>query len=288
MTFPSPARRLILLLIFVLLAGSCTRFVYRQAYNNADFLVMRELNGYFDLSSSRYDTLSQRVSVHHHWHRRSEMPRYATTLREFRNRAQRGLTGADVDWLFARGRNFRDAVYRRIYPDSVSFLKTLQPAQVEYLSGIFEEKNAELVTKIRMTREERLAEKTRKGLDFLEDWTGGLTQPQRDRFSALMRDIPETERSRLRYRRERQKEFLAILPASGGNAAELQSALEDWLHRPDQNIPAYYERDQARWREATKQLMLKMQDELSDQQKRNFLQRLDGLIADLDDLARGV
>ncbi len=287
MTFSSLARRLIFLLILALLTSGCARFIYRQAYNNADFLVMRELNGYFDLSSNQYDSLSRRIAVHHRWHRQQELPRYARTLRDFRKRAERGLGGSDVDWLFDRGRSFRDAVYRRIYPDSVSFLKTLNPAQVKYLSGILEEKNGEIVEKIRMTREERLAEKTQKGLDFLEDWTGGLTPAQRDRFAALVREVPELERSRLRYRRERQKEFLALLPASGGDPGELRGALEDWLHRPDQNTPAYYRRDRERWRAATKDLILKMQAELSEQQKRNFLQRLDGFIADLDDLSRG-
>lgn len=274
-------------LLALLSATACTSFVYKTVYNQADFLVMRELNRYFDLRDDQRKFLNARVDQLHGWHRRKELPRYSRALREFRTRFAVGLKSHDIDWLFGQSNNFRDAAYRRIYNDAFVFLGTLRKDQALHLRQALEESNAEIVSKIQLSREKRLAKRRSDTLDFLEDWTGGLRSAQTREISGLVEILPELDRSRLRYRKERQSEFLTKLPANGGDKTALKAALQGWFYRPEETRPAYYRAEINRWRVAFRKMALTIDASIDASQRRAILERLNRLIADLDDLSRG-
>ncbi|MCR9144014.1 MAG: DUF6279 family lipoprotein [bacterium] len=285
--FAAPVWRCVAAGLLALFAsGGCTSFVYKTVYNQADFLVMRELDRYFDLRSEQRSFLDRRVDQLHVWHRRKELPRYAAALREFRDRFAVGLKARDIDWLFARSNNFRDAAFRRVYDDAYVFLSSLERDQMQHLRAALRESNEEIVEKIELPRTERLAKRKQSTLEFLEDWSGGLRKDQSREVERLVEALPELDRSRLRYRRERQSEFLAKLPANGGDPDALRSALRAWLYRPEQTRPAYYQSGIADWRAAFRSMALKIDANLDANQRRAILQRFNRVIADLDDLSR--
>ena len=271
-------------LLFV--SSGCTSFVYKTVYNQADFLVMRELNRFFDLKDEQRTFLDQRVDRLHAWHRRTELPRYSRALREFRTRFAAGLQAKDVDWLFAQSRGFRDAAFRRIYDDAYVFLSTLQRGQVGHLRKALKESNEELAEKIQLSRAERLEKRQADTIEFLDDWSGGLRSGQSQEIAALVEGLPETDRSRLRFRRERQAEFLEKLPANGGDREALRTSLRAWFFKPDQTRPAYYQADIVRWRSAFREMMLAIDQRIDQQQRDAIVRRLGRVIADLDELSR--
>ncbi|MEQ9364930.1 MAG: DUF6279 family lipoprotein [Leptospirales bacterium] len=273
-------------LLALLATTSCTSFVYKTVYNQADFLVMRELNRYFDLRDDQRDFLSDRVDRLHVWHRRTELPRYAAALREFRERFAAGLTSRDIDWLFARGDDFRDATYRRVYSDAFIFLGSLRKDQLGHLKAALNEANEEIVEKIQLSRAERLAKRREGTLEFLDDWSGGLTAQQSRDIAGLVGALPELDRSRLRYRRERQSEFLQKLPANGGDPEGLRMALRPWFFQPDRSRPGYYRSELQRWRSAFRTMALEIDARMDADQRRAIIERLNRVIADLDDLSR--
>lgn len=270
---------------FVMMPG-CTRFVYKTAYNTADFLVMRELDRYFQLRDDQRAFLDSKIDRLHAWHRHQELPRYAAALRGFRERFARGLKPADIDWLFARSNEFRDTAFRRVCDDAVVFLNTLRPEQVRHLQAAFEESNAEIAEQLQAPRNERVAERRDDTLEFLRDWTGGLRPEQQTMIAGRLEKLPELDRSRLRFRRERQAEFLAKLPANGGDPEKLESVLRVWLHRPDESRPAYYRQEVSRWRAEFRDVALAIDASMDAAQRRAVLQRLNHLIADLEELSR--
>ena len=179
-----------LLLLSVLFFTACGRVVYRTAYNQAEYLAMRELDSYFDLNDSQERQVAGRVRALHRWHRYQELPRYAATLRRLRALAEDGLEPAEVDWLFQSGRNFRDRIYSQVQPHSVEILAALDDEQIEHLAGALAESNEELEEELARSPSERLSERVDRTTDFLDVWTGGLRSEQRGELCGLMTRLP--------------------------------------------------------------------------------------------------
>jgi hypothetical protein len=274
------------LLLVGLTGSACTRIVYKTAYNTADFLLMRQIDNYFDLQKEQRNYLSGRLDQLHAWHRYKELPRYAATLKELRIRFARGLEPADVDWLFARGNDFRDTVYHRIYLDAVVFLKMIRAPQVAHLREALAESNEEIVEELKLPQAKRLEKRRTKTLDFLEDWTGGLHPRQNNQVTTLVARLPELDAERLRFRQERHREFLASLPANGSAPARLEQILQAWLHQPEKSRPAFYAQALASWRASFRQMVIKIDRGLDASQRRRVLERLNTLILDLEELSR--
>ncbi len=278
----SRVRALPLLATIALLASGCTSFVYKTAYNQADFLVMRELNRYFSLSSTQRQFLEPRVDALHAWHRRAELPRYVSMLGDFRAAAADGVTAAEVQRMFAQSRSVRDVILRKIYSDTIAFLQQLDAAQLPHIREQFAESNAELAEKLKGPATERAD----NFVEFMDDWTGGLSAKQEQQIRSWMQAVPNSEPDRLRFRQERQAEFLESLPASGGTPERLAQTMRPWFFQPDQSRPAYYRRSLSAWRSSFTQLLVRTDAMLTAEQRSNFLRRLDQLIVDLHDLSR--
>src|SRR3982751_4576670 len=94
-------RRLLVLGLLVALtavAGCATTLVY----NHADWLLLRQLDGYFDLSRSQKAFVSARLNTILERHRREALPHYEAMIQQVQRRIQDGLTETDLDWAFTQ------------------------------------------------------------------------------------------------------------------------------------------------------------------------------------------
>lgn len=265
------------------LAVGCTSFIYKTAYNQADFLVMRELNRYFSLSSTQREFLKPRVDALHSWHRRSELPRYVSMLGDFRAAMADGLTAAEIQSMFAQSRSVRDVILRKIYPDTIAFLEQLDAAQLPHIRERFAESNEELAEKLKRP----VTERADSFVKFMDDWTGGLSAKQERQIRSWMLAVPDSEPDRLRFRQERQAEFLESLPASGGSPEQLAQTMRPWFFQADRSRPAYYRRARSAWQQSFTRMLVQVDTLLTAEQRSSFLRRLDQVIVDLHELSRG-
>src|SRR3982751_243644 len=94
-------RRLLVLGLLVALtavAGCASTLVY----NHADWLLLRQLDGYFDLSRPQKAFVSARLDAILDRHRREALPHYEAVIEQVHRRVQSGLTDADLDWAFTQ------------------------------------------------------------------------------------------------------------------------------------------------------------------------------------------
>ena len=74
--------------------------------------------------------------------------------------------------------------------------------------------------------------------------------------------------------------------AQPGDPEGLRTALKAWFYRPDQSRPEYYQNEIQRWRAAFRKMALSIDARIDASQRRAILQRLNQVIADLEDLSR--
>ena len=235
-------------LLLVLLTSGCS-MGNRLAYDNLDTLFALELDDYVELDTAQEARLDAVFQPLWHWHRSSELPAYAQSLRELA--AVLDATNPEplvVDAFSSRFEAHGERLQARLLSDMAPLLASLDEAQIEALLDALREKDAERIRK--QTRGSLAARRARLGERIegrLEDWLGSLTAAQQaigaQRAATLEAEgqlSPET----LQARTEKDQASLAavlatrqqvgfelrlseiVAPRSGAEAAEREALRE--------------------------------------------------------------
>lgn len=226
--YASPLRTLLCTLALLLVAG-CS--MVRLGYGQFDTIAGWMAHEYFDLEPAQRDAFSQRFERLHAWHRREQLPEYAQFLAEARTRAQRGLQTSDMLWLFDGIKSRYALIAVRAAPDAADLLATLSAAQISHLKQELDKANRKFLEENR-TRESLAARRQhqqRTTLSQLRDWVGPLSDAQEVKIVALLQQVPLTDALRHEDRLRRQREFLALLDARGGDRTVFARRMGDWL-----------------------------------------------------------
>ena len=101
---------------FALLAGcSMARFLYDQA----DWLVLREMDSYLDLREEQREHAAGLLAVSLSRHRSEQLPQVASVLQDAADRVRRGITDADAAWAYEQGRE--DSVIERTEKEGATY-----------------------------------------------------------------------------------------------------------------------------------------------------------------------
>lgn len=273
----------LLAVLFFSVASACSRIVYKTAYRSADSLILGRIDKYFDLDSSQENFLSQRLHEHLVWHKRNEMPRYEIFLSEFRSRVSDGLTPVEVDWLYANFRTARVDLMNQIKPDTIDFLSTITPEQISHLENQFPDLNKELEETVALTPSERNDIRYKKLLESTSEWTGDLSENQRQRVQEVASRMPDFPPAQLQFRKIREKEVIDLLKSRPGRR-EIESKVNLWLVNVEAGYPAEYRRTVEQWNVQMKRLILDIDGSLSPEQRRAVIGRIDGFLQDVRDL----
>ena len=179
----------LLVLVLATLAGCGTSFVY----NRLDFISRYYVSSQVNLDDAQSRALEANVDDFFAWHRRSELPRYATFLDRFANDAVRPVSLERLEAGQREVERFMTDSVGRMAPAAARWLSGLRPVQVDELFASLAEKDRKArADRCSDPEEERRARSARRFLDEVEDWTGDLTRAQRalitSRYAALGRD----------------------------------------------------------------------------------------------------
>ena len=95
--FRSIRAALLLLSVALGACGGATRVVY----DNADAAVLLLADRHLDLEGEQWKLARGSIARFHAWHRRTELPRYASLLQSAAGRVELGLNRDDVEWATA-------------------------------------------------------------------------------------------------------------------------------------------------------------------------------------------
>lgn len=258
----------------------------RLFYGQADWLLLRQVNGYLDLNDAQSAQLTDAIALGLQRHRSEELPEIAATLRAFAVHARAGLRHAEVREGIERMRTLAlRSAELGVEPLSAA-LADLDPQQRAYLAGRFERRNNKYQERHALDaplerRQDRRAQRT---VDTIEDWTGPLMPEQ----VALVREIrdamPDSASLWLAYTQARQRRLLAQLDA-GASAREIASLLRaSWLQQED--LPPALVANRKRQVEALVELLLRLDATLNSTQRIHLANRLEKFARDAHSLSR--
>lgn len=166
----------------------------RLAYDNLDTLFALELDDYVALDDRQQALLDARFDPLWQWHRASELPAYARTLRELATVLDAANPEpAAVEVFSSRFEAHGERLQERILSEAAPLLAALSDTQVSTLLAAVREKEAERIQK--QTRGSLAARRTRlvdRIEGRLENWLGPLNATQQA-IAAQRAALLETE-----------------------------------------------------------------------------------------------
>jgi len=265
--------------LLVLLAG-CSIL---SAYRYADWLILWQVDHYFDLTSDQRHDLALRLTPLLARHRHEAIPQYEAFLVQIRQRFEQGLTGQDIDWAYTTYDRLRADIFDRLVTDGGVFLASVDSRQVRTFEAALQKDNDKAVRLVQAPASERLTKRAHATLDWLEDWLGSLSKDQEAKISEWSLALPDMQQVSLAYRQQRQQELLILLhqPRTPERVArELRATLVD----TDQTAPQAYQEAVRRMRAAAKTMALAVDQRLTTDQRHHAVTKLQHLIDQIHDL----
>ena len=237
--------RIISVLLLVLLAG-CS--AVQTGYNNAPSLLYWWLDGYMDFSSEQADPVRASLDTLQAWHRREELPAYASLLRRMRQDSAQAITPEQVCGHLTQVRQHLQRLGAQAAEGLTLFAPTVQTAQLQHLARQFEKHNRSWREEwLDGTPEELLQRRLKRTLERYEDFYGRLDPAQRSLLRARLASSGFDPRLAWAERQRRQQDILRVLQEhrSGDRPAhikaEMLALVQRSLEPPDPIMRAGYE-----------------------------------------------
>jgi hypothetical protein len=277
------ARRWIALGAVLVLAG-CAGMT-RLAYNNADLILRKMANDYFDLDAVQADELKVRMRRFHQWHRANELPQYVVFLRTAERRFEKGMTAEDVAWGMSTARARFRALAAKAVEEVAPMLAGLSQEQITVLDRKLAENNAKYVRENLPADERKRARvQSRRMAESLRQWTGDLTRDQEARVERFVRAHDRFAALRFEDRVRGQREAIGLL-RKRLPAKELAPRLTQHFLDPDTRRSDEYRREEKRWEADFGRLLTELAGTLSQEQRANVVKRIESYADDFALLA---
>jgi hypothetical protein len=263
-------RVLVACALLSMLAACGTRFVY----NRLDWLSRYYLSSQVTLDDEQSRALQSNLDAFFAWHRRSELPRYATFLDRMANDAVRPVTLPQLEAGQREVEAFlRDSVAHGA-PSAARWLSGLRPEQVDELFANLAEKDRKArAGKCESTSAERRQKRTREFIDNVENWTGKLGRAQRQMIATRYATLRTDECDELSARERSRTEFRALVDRYRSQPEFADRIAEFLLHPEDRRDAAYredWEADRARFL----RLLADINHSLTPAQRAHTIERL--------------
>jgi Family of unknown function (DUF6279) len=218
-------RWIIGLALVVVLAG-CS--VLRVAYSQAPTFTYWWIDGYVDLNGEQTLKLRDGIDRWFDWHRRVEMPRYATLLaRAQREVMEPALTTDQLCVWRDEAQRRLDAALDEATPTFATLMVTLTPEQISHLERKMAKDGEELKRDFAQTdKAERAKVSFKRTLERYENLYGKLDDAQRAKLAQLLAASPFDADRWLAERDRRNAELLTLLTnvSTAGKSADSAAA----------------------------------------------------------------
>ena len=257
---------------------------FLSLYRYADWIVLWQADDYLDLTSDQRHNLAQRLTPLLARHRQEAIPQYETVLVQGKQRLERGLTSQDIDWVYANYDRLRTDLFDRVIADSGVVLASVDSRQVRTLEAAFQKDRSKVAQFVQAPTPERLKKRADAIVDWLDDWLGSLSKDQDAQIRQWSLTLPDNQQFWATYQQQRQQELLALLrqPRTPEHVTRELSAL--LVVYPDQTGSQAYQDAVRQMRTAVKTMTLAVDQQVTADQRRHAVTKLQRLIDQLHDL----
>lgn len=274
-------RRAAVALLFPILLSGCS--IAKLAYAHSDWLLLRKMDAYLNLSPEQKSAASQRLKSRLQSHREEELPGYLSYLRRTRTLAEDGIDAVEAEFIIRQGRALTTVSVEQTLPAIAQTLSGISPAQIQHLEQYFEKVNRRFRKKfLQASERERFLRSVERTTRRVEHWTGRLSEDQKQQIVELRAAFPRSGDEWLNYNKAKQQRLLALLRADA-DAETLLQFLNDWWIKLEGRAPSLRQRNDKSF-EALKNLVVKVDASLDSAQRRSLLRRLDSYIKQIEEL----
>jgi Family of unknown function (DUF6279) len=246
-------------------------------YNHADWLIARQIDGYFGLNRPQKTFVSSRLSGILAHHRSDALPRYEAVLGQARERSADGLTTEDLDWAFIQYDQLRADLFARFVSDGAEFIRQVNDPQVLRLKQALETRLARDEELLRDGTLKRQAKRTERILGLAREWMGSLSPQQEQEISKLTMSFPDTLPVWYAHQVYRHKQLLTLIESR--QSEQTSARLEDWLVHQDRDADPHFAEVMTQLRRHITGLVLHLDRSATPAQRRHFLSKIDDLAA---------
>ncbi len=274
-------RTYILIIALAMVGLGCSRI--SLTYNFADWLLYWRIDQYFDVSSQQKPLLNTHLGQFHTWHRQKEIPEYIHFLNTILHDWQDGLTRQELDRIFHTYQTLRNRLGTRFAQESIAFIDTLIPSQIEHFEHTMKEYNQELRDEIESDPAVRKEKRLDAVINWLEGWVGELSLNQIQKMTPFIHQFPDTTQAWLTYRAHRQHQFLTLLKARA-DSTSIEQQVRHWLTMSPQGAPPHYPSFAEKRDQKLKEVILAIDPILTAKQRNHASGQIHALIQDFQDL----
>lgn len=271
-----------IVLVLLLLAAGC---MFRLVYNHLDWIIPWYVSDFIDLDNNQSSDLERRLISLLTWHRGTQLNAYAQTLSGLKPVVQRGLQRDDLDRTHLTLRGHWQDLVREISPDMAQILAGATDAQLKELCDHLDKRGEKFKEKyIDQPAEDLRRKKIERMEKFLDFWLGTVTSEQEAIVDDWSRRLVDIAPARLNYMQQMRSRFRTILTRRK-DIPRFTEELRDLLFFDRNTWPADFKSAAEQNREWTKTVFLKIDQSLTDDQRRHFVEKLDELVEMLEDMA---
>lgn len=269
-----------ILLAPAVFAGCATSLLY----NHADWLIARQIDGYFDLSRSQRSFLSSRLNGILNRHRREALPQYEAVLHEAAMRVQRGLTETDVEWMGTEYDRLRADLFGRFSADGAEFIRLVNDPQIPRLRQSLQARLSKEEGLLHDDRGTRLTKRTERILSLTREWLGGLSPSQEREISRAAMNLPDILPSWYVHQMERNRQLIDLVEARRNG--DTPGRLNEWLVNQDKTADPEFRDMLRQFKGRVGDLLLTIDRLATAEQRRHVIAKLDDLAKTVHGLSR--
>jgi uncharacterized protein DUF6279 len=261
-----------LLLASLTLAGCAATTLL---YNHADWLIARQIDGYFDLTRPQKTFVSSRLTGILTHHRHEALPRYESVLRQATARVQDGVSTDDLDWAFVQYDQLRADLFGRFVSDGTEFVRQVNDSQISRLKKALQSRLARQEALLQDDPSKRLAKRTERILGLAREWLGPLSTQQEQEITHLTMHFPDSFPAWYAHQQRRHDQLLALIESRSSD--QTPARLEDWLVNQDNDSDPHFAEMTKQLRRHITYLILSLDRSATPAQRQHFLAKVDDL-----------
>jgi len=273
--------RIFTVMLAVIVTSGCgIKFLYHQL----DWYIPSVIEDFISLSDSQQSLLDLRVSKLIKWHRQTQLPTYAKTLRAIKQNIKDGLNEEHADKITIELEKYWKAVIEKMAPDMADLLIVTTLSQQQDLIRNFTENNKEYEEKyILVSTEKRLEKIVDDLIDNFERWTGPLTEPQVNILKDHVNNFVPVHIDRLEYRKQWQT--MLVNAMRNNNKSQARQTIVSLFSEPKKHRAKLFTQKLDTNKEISKTLFLEINTILTAEQQRHLFAEIGYYAKSFDELA---
>lgn len=278
----------LLAVLLAALAAGCSTM--RLAYEQGPRLAYWWIDPYVDFNDAQKPKARQDIARWFEWHRRTQLPLYATALSRARHEALQDASAAQACRWWDELRHWRDVAFEQAVPMAAELALSLTPRQIDHLEDHYAKTNRKFREEyLQADADVRHRVSVKRAAERIERFYGSLDGAQRRWLSQKVQASPFDPELWMQERLRRQQDIVQTLRSlKRGDATPQQArdAVQGIYRRalasPNEAYRTYAEALTAYNCEFVAQLHNRM----SPEQRRTAAERLRGWESDLRELAQ--